>query len=202
MDNFGWANLGVSAAVSGLMGVLASYVFWLWVTRVLAPRIKYSEKISVNDKWPGGPTKYRVKIQNVGRRAAVDFQAICVLRIPGVATGENYKLVKLRTLDVPLPRLEHGHSRIITIKTDGLNKRHVRDLPDPLPTWLNQSPAVGLEKILNAFPGSEAILYLSAYDEVSGVRRSYRSRPYNAGSITRGYFKQDSVETVEGGSPV
>lgn len=197
-----WFNLAINAGISVVFGLLASLLSWLWITRGLSPKIIYSDMISMNDKWPGGPTKFRIKIKNVGRRAAVDFSAICLLRIPGVATGDNYKLIKLRTLDVPLARLERGNSRIVTVKTDGLNKNHVRDLPDPLPEWLNQKPAVGLDKILEAFPGSELVLYLSAYDEVSGVRRTYRSKPYTAQSITRGYFEPAGVKIVTRGSPV
>ncbi|TAP39583.1 hypothetical protein [Arthrobacter sp. S39] len=191
----------ISAVVAVVTGVLSSYLFWLWLTKRLRPRIVWSKHISVNEHWLGGPPKYRVKIQNVGRRAAVDFGAICMLRVPGVATGENVKLVKLRTLDVPLPFLGKGKGRLITIKTDGLDQFHVLGLPEPLRSRLNQEPPVTLEDLFADFPGSEVMLYLSAYDAVSGTRCHFQSVPYTSSSLTRKWFEPGSV-AVQSGGPV
>ncbi len=187
--------------LSVVTGVLASWLFWIWITRFRAPKIKWSDFISVNDYWPGGGPKYRIKIQNVGRRAAVDFAATCMLRVPGVGTGGNTKLVHLRTLDVPLPILKPKSGRIITVKTDGLSPMHVQGLPKPLRELLNQDPPTRLEAIFEAFPGAEVVLYLAAYDAVSGTRRHYRSHPYTKESLTDRRFRGDGVE-VETRGPV
>lgn len=194
-----WFNLAVNASVSASMGVTASWIFWLYLTRRLSPRLEFSSKVCISRN--NDLIKYRIKIRNSGNRAAVDFSAYCLLRVPGVATGENFKLVALRTLDVPLPRLAPKAARVITVKTDGLNPRAVETIPDPLRSWLNRNPPSGVDQIIRSFPGSELVLHISAYDEVSGSRKFFRSKPYTESDFLWGYFDQSGVDPIAGGNP-
>lgn len=181
-------NQIASAFVGLLTGFITSAGFWWFTTRFLTPKIQWSARISVTPRSASNAAANRIKIMNVGRRSAVDFSATCMLRVPGVTTGTNVRLVNLRTLDVPLPRLEPKAERIISIKTDGINPAHVASLPAELQVLLNQSPAASLEEVFTKFPNSEVVLYLSAYDEVSGTRKHYRSHPYTKDSLAVGRF--------------
>lgn len=69
---------------------------------------------------------------NVGRRAAVDFSAICILRIPRGGSNDNFKVIPLPTLDTPLPYLAPGRSRSLSIKTFGIDEQQLRLVPDDL----------------------------------------------------------------------
>ena len=184
----------VSAVISVALGIAASGLFWLWLRHGLAPRIRWSENISAVNPEDGRPVRYRIKIQNVGWRAAVDFGATCVLRVPAIEGSVNHRLVLLRTLDVPIPRLSRRQGRVISVKTHGLAEEHVRDLPIKLRGMLNQEPAVPLDALLQAFEGAELVLYLSAYDEVSGTRVSSRSLPYTSSDISPRQFRANGVK--------
>lgn len=182
------SNQIVSALVGLITGFITSAAFWWFTTRFLTPSIRWSTRISVTPRMGDASTANRIKIMNVGRRPAVDFSATCMLRVPGVTTGTNVRLVNLRTLDVPLPRLEPRGERIISIKTDGISPAHVASLPKDLQALLNQNPPVSLTTLFSQYPKSEIVLYLSAYDEVTGSRKHYRSHPYTKASLAFGRF--------------
>ncbi|MGW5295889.1 hypothetical protein [Streptomyces bacillaris] len=191
-------ELGLSSLLAVVTGIASSYLFWIWLTRGLAPRVAWSTSIS-KAQLPGGPIKYRVKIMNTGRRAAVDFTAVCMLRLPDSGSNGNTKLATLRTLDVPLPRLAPGRSRVITIKTDGIDPLQVRGLPRPVQDCLNQDPPVPLEQLLARFPGAHLVMHLSAYDAKSGTRCHFTSQEYTTRSITDRPFQSDSVDIADRG---
>ena len=186
-------EVAVSSSLAVVTGIASSYLFWIWLTKGLAPKIAWSSSIS-KARLPGGPIKYRVKIMNEGRRAAVDFTAVCLLKLPDAGSNGNTKLATLRTLDVPLPRLAPGKARVITIKTDGIDPLQVRGLPSAVRECLNQDPPIPLEQLLARFPGAHFVLHLSAYDEKSGTRCHFTSKDYTTRSITERPFTNGGVD--------
>ncbi|MGW1727793.1 hypothetical protein ACWCQK_33375 [Streptomyces sp. NPDC002306] len=186
-------EFAVSSSLAVVTGIASSYLFWIWLTKGLAPKVVWSSSIS-KARLPGGPVKYRVKIMNAGRRAAVDFSAVCLLKLPDAGSNGNTKLATLRTLDVPLPKLSPGRSRVITIKTDGIDPLQVRGLPAAVRECLNQDPPIPLEQLLARFPGAHLVLHLSAYDEKSGTRCHFTSQDYTTRSITDRPFVGDGVD--------
>lgn len=63
---------------------------------------------------------------------------------------------------------------------------------------MNQDPPASLERVLGAVDGSEVIVYISAYDAVSGARRFFKPKgAYTKNSITELPFLPGSVEVFE-----
>jgi hypothetical protein len=184
------SDITIGTVLGVVTGVLSSWLFWLYTARILRPRIEWSPRISKYDD-PGlkQPVKYRVEIRNRGRRAATDFSATALFKAPGLGSFGNTKLVRLRTLDIPLPYLAPGRSRIITIKTDGLPATSVSGLPERLRKLLNADPPTPLEELFRAVPGSELVLHLAAHDAVSGMHRHFVSKAYRQADITGDAFR-------------
>jgi hypothetical protein len=190
----------IGLAIGFLLGLLSSFLFWLFTNRWLVPKIRWSPQIScIEDAELQGVTKCRVKIMNVGRRAAVDFSATCLLRVPNAGTYGNTKMIQLRTLDVPLPYLAPGRSRVMSIKTTGLDPVLTSLMSKKVAVLLNANPPTSLRELLTLIPEAEIEIHLTAYDEVSGTRRNFRPKqPYTLDQITDLPFASDSVEVHSG----
>jgi hypothetical protein len=167
-----------------MTGILSSWLFWIYTTRVIRSKIKWSPYIGRYDNPKlGQPVKYRIEIRNVGRRAATDFSATVLLKAPGYGSYRNTQIVALRTMDIPLPHLAPKKSRVIAIKTNKIPEGQISGLPQDIRELLNCDPPTSLEELLKAIPGSEMRLYLAAYDEKSGTRRTFVSQAYTADDI-------------------
>lgn len=177
--NILWSNV-----VATVTGILSSWLFWLYTTKVVRSKIEWSPHISRYDNPKlGQPVKYRLEIRNVGRRAATDFSATVLLKAPGYGSYRNTKIVALRAMDIPIPYLAPRKSRIITVKTDQLPDNLISGLPQGIRELLNCDPPTPLEDLLKAIPGSEIRLYLAAFDDKSGTRRNFVSQAYTADDI-------------------
>ena len=191
-----WQMGVLSTLVSFLLGILTSAVLWVFRTRVIVPKIEWSERVACEtDTSLPGTLKQSVKVKNVGRRAMVVGEIVCILSVPITGSGKSL-LCQLPTMGVPIPKLGPGETRTITLKTYGFDEEQIFRFPNSILQVINQTPPRPLRDVLDAQPNSEIRVHLSAYDELSGTRRNFLAGPYVSSDLGNGHFAPKSIRFI------
>lgn len=199
MDNF---LIGIVLGV--LIGVVANLVSWWILFYGIAPTLHFSAHVGKTRRKPTEEDKssyrYRIKVENAGRRAVIDVEFMVRLRIKGLYSKTQWHVVY-----IPLAsdgRLTWRIPRILPARRRGKRSSHTLWL------WVNSADEfskeafypeelrnkaknknLSLEEVLNL--GSAATLEIEAfgYDGLSGARKIFLSKRYTTADIREGKFK-------------
>lgn len=84
----------MTLVLGALASLVASLVFWFGVQRV-RPKLVISQEIArTAPEREGGEPKFRIKIVNMGRRAAVDLQVMMYIDSPRKVPGGDIRVLR------------------------------------------------------------------------------------------------------------
>lgn len=185
----------VITTVIGLLGgLLLSAAFWYWTVHVLRPEIDFSSGMARRTD-DTGRTVYSAKIRNAGRRRGViDVTVEASLRFPTRAFRPGAPDDSISSFPIAVRtgsfyRLAPGRERLVTMDlATTLLDDDARDFISALYPIPTQRAGLDLEALLRRSPGVHVELHVLCFDEWSGSRRYYKSRPFTADSIRAGHF--------------
>jgi hypothetical protein len=187
---------------SFLIGILGSFIAWFIVSRILVPRIRFAEKISeIGKRQP----RLRLKVRNEGYRDILDCEVMAELRIRGLdrELPKNISVLNIPIYAPRFPRLPSSRNRLITFRSYTFDDEAARLLPSDFGNHkdLSLSELFRLKGVI----GLRVTLF--GYDNFSGSRKAFSSRPYTVSDIeSRSYLKNSldlarSSEQPDGEDP-
>lgn len=190
-----------SISIGFLFGIIASLLAWWFQFHLIVPNIQFSPYISkipsVENK---SGYKYRIKLENSGRRSVIDIEIMVKLRIKGVGDFPNNWIVNYIPLGdfgithrIPIiirKKTEtYGHTLTLDVNevVEFKNLERLERYPDNIKRKAKENTLL-LEDVLNL--GSEANIRIEAFgfDEFSGARKFFKSKFYTIHDIKEGKF--------------
>ena len=182
-----WITLLLSVPI----GAISSLIAWWILNYCIKPKITFSENISKvieNSK-----SFYRFKFENSGRRKIVDSEITAKLRIKGLKYSTNWEIIYLPLDNNKIPiiksiKKEKSKLREVPRLELGLiGSKYFRFLPDNIIEKI-KNDSITLEDLMNLRNKTELILIVSGYDEISGAKKTFESKPYQIHDIKNGKF--------------
>jgi len=176
-----------SLIISVPLGALASVIGWWFLFHILSPNLKFSALIS--KMGDNQYTKYRVRIKNNGRRAAIDLNIIVRLQIQGLVSGnpKMRKQINLTIAGEKIPFISKQKYRIIRIlpnKTDTFS-----DIIYPQNIREKHSQGkLSLEDVMSIGTDNFFQIHIFAFDSFSGSRKMFLSKKYRKEDIMLGAY--------------
>lgn len=187
-----WMTILISIPLGALSSLIAWWILNYWIK----PKIKFSEDISKT--LIDSISIYRFKFENCGKRKIVDNLLIAKLRIKGIRYKSNWEVIYL-PLDndkIPIIRPIKGECRIIRevprLELGLIEIKNQKFLPEAIKEKIDND-TITLEELMNLGSESELILYVTGYDEISGAKKTFESKPYKVGDIKNGLFNKKGL---------
>jgi len=207
------ANPVISQFIGLLVGLFTSFFSWWVLFRWMAPTISISSSISrtpssvsseEDDDKSGA--RYRIKIENSGRRPAVDLQVTVFVRVKGLNDHQStiWEVVHLplatsgeTTWTTPLMNPVRKSKlrtrlRICLNHTDYCTKPH---FPEHICEKVARKELL-LEDLLLLGTQAQVGVMVSGYDEFSGARKVFM-KTYHSSDIKCGEFERKSLLIAE-----
>lgn len=186
-----------SILIGLLIGVGTNLIAWWILFHYIVPKIHFSpsiSKIPTKDNKLG--YKYRIKIQNSGKRSIIDVEFRARLRIKGLLDNpKHWKLVSIplygNTIVNKFPIIEPAKQ-----KTSGWaiqiylnNVDEFRNLPYPEDIRKkSKEESLLLEDVMGMGSETSIQIFAFGYDEFSGSRKYFESKSYTINDIKEGPF--------------
>jgi hypothetical protein len=185
-DSFGF----IDSVVGLLFGIIASFIVWWLVTRVVVPKIRFSESIA-DYSLPGKHRIWLCQFENTGRRQCIDLEIVVRLAIKGFEGTEDIAYHTYSTNASRVPRLKPGERRKVRLFD---TRECIRFLDVPSPTirdTIQKQPRLNSVLVL----GQDAwiVVHVFCHDGFSGSRKVYSSQKYRVGNIGKGTIKEMNV---------
>ena len=190
-----------SISIGFLFGIIASLLAWWFQSHLIVPNIQFSPFIgkipSVENK---SGYKYRIKLENSGKRSVIDIEIMARLRIKGVGDfPNNWKVYYIPlgdlgiTFRIPIMTRKKtktsGHTITLDIHevVEFKKLEKLERFPDNIKQKAKENTLL-LEDLLSL--GSEANVRIEAFgfDEFSGARKFFKSKFYTIRDIKEGRF--------------
>ena len=191
-----WPLVG-SIVVNVLISLATAFTFFYWQLQIVVPKVRFSKQISKLPRETGG-FRYRVKIENCGRRDMIDIELYARFRVKGLRVDfpGNWHGITI-PMGGKIARLRPVRkSRMRDARELGLKKIDFTD-KGPFPAEIIQAAADGtllLEDLLSLGTKSTLQVFVFAYDAFSGSRKLFESPIYASTDIVPAPFARDSVE--------
>lgn len=206
-------NPFISQFVGLLVGLFTSFFSWWVLFRWMAPTISLSDSISktsstvsLEDDDDKSGVRYRIKIENSGRRPAIDLEVRAFIRIKGLVDPQssNWEVVHLpldtsgeRVWSIPLMNSVRKSKlrtilRICLNHTDYCTKAH-------FPAHIREKAArkeLLLEDLLSLGTTSQFRVIVSGFDEFTGARKVFM-KTYLPTDIRFGEFERKSLAIAQ-----
>jgi hypothetical protein len=110
------------------LGIATSFTAWYIVFRVIAPKVRFAEKIS---EIGGREPRCRVKILNYGFRDILDCEVMAEFRVRGLdrELPKNISVLNIPVYASRFPRLSRLKHRLITFRCYSFDDQAARSLP-------------------------------------------------------------------------
>ncbi len=187
----------LSMLVGVPFGIATSFIAWFIVFRGIVPNFNFSQQINkiagVNQ---GEMPRYRVKLKNVGRRNTIDVDVFARLRVRNLSQRPEFSgtwtIVTLSSDTTHEPRIPRGANRVVV-----LNSEDTPELSSPKFSTILAGRPPTLEVLLSLGDKAELVVWVLAFDEFSGARKSFISKHYQLADICEGKFGgKDGLEVV------
>ncbi len=201
-------ELIISNLVGIFIGIVASLLAWWVLFHFLVPTIRFSSSISKTpDAGCNSRHRYRIKLENAGRRAVIDVELFARFRLRGASPEypENWVVVDL-PLDLEgrikrIPRIRptrRGARRdILEFAVHRANEFRDAKYPEHIRQKAERQ-LLTLEDILNLASHASVQIEAFGYDEYSGTRKFFVSKSYCISDIKPGRFAKDGLEIRQG----
>jgi hypothetical protein len=185
--------------ISFLLGVLASVAAWIVTTKVIVPKIEFSEEIcNLEDEYQDIPIP-RFALINIGRRRIFDISIYFRVKITGL---EKNRSDAIEAFNIPvgtqvshIARLIPKKRLIMEINANDCVKFGQNIFPQEI-RYKYERKVLTLEDVLSLGTKANAQIIAYGYDEFSGARKYFESKVYTKYNIKYGRrFKKGSVET-------
>jgi hypothetical protein len=182
-----WITLLLSVPI----GAFSSLIAWWILNYCIKPKIKFSNDISKIEE--DNKSFYRFKFENSGKRRIIDAEIIAKLRIKGLKYSTNWEIIYLPLDNDHIPiikstKKEKNKLREIPRLELGLtDSKYFRFLPSDIKDKIDDD-TITLEDLMNLGNDSELVLLVTGYDEISGARKTFESKPYKVEDIKKGKF--------------
>lgn len=197
-----------------VLGIVTNFIAWAILFHYFIPKIRFSEQLSKvrikKTREDRSGYRFRVKIENAGRRRIIDIELTARLSVKGLRTksiwntlyiplspngDSSYRIPML----LPAIRRVSGRRKIIFLypnSTDILRDWSI--FPEEMREKARNKELL-LEDLLKL--GTEAKLEIHAYcyDSFSGTRKLFISEPYTVdvnGKIPEGQFDSTSLAVI------
>jgi hypothetical protein len=185
-----------------LTGIIASITVWFVTTKIIVPRIDFSEHISKTKPLYLDRPKYRFRMRNKGKRNIVDNDIYFRMRIKGLYKDDPHMW---EVVVLPI-RTSIGNSKVPVLKPTSQNyygttyeiyahkcqlfnlEFYPKEIKDKC---INEK--LTLEDIFNLGTETEGNILFFGYDEFSGARKYFISKTYKISDIREGYYKDRTM---------
>lgn len=198
MSGFGIYVLGV--LVSCVTGIVSSFVTWWFLSHKVVPKIVFADSISKSkiDEAPEANTKYRFKFYNRGRRSLIDIKITARIRIKGLKDPKTWTATKLaldwsgdKSYEVPLMRPNSNLiyrffiNNVKEFKNSTIYPKQINEIAIKNELLIEDLLRLGDKAMLS--------IAVMGYDEFSGSRKVFISKPYHLKDIVEGKFNKMKV---------
>lgn len=173
------------------IGIVSSLLSWALLFHRLVPKLSFSKVISKIPHHDLRKARYRILIENFGRRRVIDVESICRLQIRGFhpSTPTIWKQVNLAIAGSRIPDIRPGLSRIVRIIPEETDEFQAPPYPEHIQKMAIDG-TLSLEDLFELGEEVKIVLYVFSYDEFSGTRKLFTSSEYTSKSIFSGKFKE------------
>ncbi|MGD9994032.1 MAG: hypothetical protein AB7S69_12085 [Salinivirgaceae bacterium] len=191
-----WLTILISVPI----GAFSSLIAWWILNYCINPKIRFSEYISSSIE--NSKSFYRFKFENASRRRMIDSEITAKLRIKGLLYSTNWEVIYLPIDNDRIPIIystkkgKHRFREVPRIELELIDPKYFRILPPDIKAKIENGNLL-LNDLLKLALDSEIILIVSGYDEKSGAKKVFESKPYKIEDVVTGLFKKDSLEIQE-----
>ena len=170
------------------LGILTSLVAWWVLFHRIVPKIEFSPDIS-KFYFQNLGMKYRIKFRNSGRRGIIDMEVFPILRIRGLnhQLPDNLFNIRLNTSLINNRISNLKENRVITLLPENTPKFGENIFPEYIREKY-QSKELNLEDLFKIRNDVKLVIEVFGYDEFSGARKLFSSKPYTIKDIQYGTF--------------
>jgi hypothetical protein len=199
-DDLGLAEFVYDVLLAVATSIFTALAFWYVLQWRIGPRVSFADFISIRFDKPSQRYVYRVKLWNPHRsRSCLDVEVRCAFRMQGLDPDLPYNTTGFVFSEQALMRLEPRGDRIVHLSPDSLGSSvHSARFPSELQTILADRKGQWLEEMMRLDVGIAIRVEVLVTDELTGVRRYYRSKDYRCDDILPNEF---SVVGVDLGPP-
>ena len=194
--NFTELLLGIFIGL--VTGGISSFIVWFIVFHVIVPHIEFSDCISKVIDENGEPT-YRIKIENSGRRPAIDLKVNIRYRVKASAGAKPFSW-----LVTYIPFSKDRREQIPFLNPVRNKAKAMREV---IPLLINDATFEGnifpddvkeqylmgkltLEDLFSVGHDHGLQIFVFCYDSFSGTRKIFKSKVYTASDIRPGKFQR------------
>jgi len=181
------------------IGALSSLIAWWILNYCITPKIKFSDNISQIEE--GSHKIYRFKFENNGCRKIFDAEIIAKLRIKGLKHSTLWEVMNLPLDNDHIPiissikKKKRKFREVPRLELQLIEQKYFRFLPEKIKEKINDD-SITLEDLMNLGTDSELILYVTGFDEISGARKTFVSKPYKINDIKNGLFDNHGLNVI------
>ena len=194
--------INVSIILSFIIGVISSYFVWWFLNKIITPHIQFSENISKQKSSEASSgRKYRVKLENAGRRDIIDVDISVKLTIRGGLNSKRPNNLEITYLPcsfngkIPIMKPAINEKRRSIIRIDPNKKEEfIRAIYPKSIQEKAKEEKLTLDDLLEL--GSESYLEIIAmgYDKFSGARKVFVSKEFKKEDLIMKDFNKNSLE--------
>lgn len=188
--------------IGSILGIGSSYFAWYITAHKLAPKLRFSDKISClpTDR-EAEKFAYRVKLENPGKRPIIDLNITAKLQVPGL--NANFPKNK-ETTYLPVsfsgqfPYVEpskNGKRYLLRIRIDKEQEFSRQIYPANIREKAKDNTLM-LEDLLSIKDSTVQLIALG-YDSFSGARKAFLSPKYSFNDICKAPFDLGSLEVAK-----
>lgn len=195
----------VLVLIGGVIGILASYCCWWYITKRLVPNISFANKISkIKDEKSNSHYDYYIKFQNIGNRNIVDITICAIVKVRG-----NDKTHPQLCDFIQIPVGRYNHIPVLEFKSKECNgliqcriyinnmDRFSRFIFDDEINKAYLEGKLNLDDILGLRESAELKFYVMGSDGYSGTRICTISKPYHLKDIEEGYYSPENLNITK-----
>lgn len=181
-------DLIISTIIGIPIGILSSLAAWWFLFHRIVPKIEFSPNISKYDFENLG-TRYRLKMRNAGKRGIIDLEVFPILKIKGLnpQLPDNWLNITLNTTLINNRISSLKEDRIIALLPEKTLKLGSHSFPDHIREKYRKKE-LRLEDLMTLDYEVKLVVQIFGFDEFSGVRKLFESKPYTAKDIKYGTF--------------
>ena len=182
----------LSGIVSGITTVL---ILWGWKNYLFIPKVFFGHDICKID-YGTDTNGYAFIFQNTGRRHILDFKVNASLYLPGILPWDT-NISRKFTIPTAINRfILKGNPVSTRFRFEECAELFsCQHIPSTLKLDI-QRKKDALEKIFAFCPRAYLIVYIMGYDEQTGIRKVFESKPYRREDIKCGTFDRKSLKAT------